>query len=88
MLQKQGKVMKDWNLDIYYRDPTIIADVIIEKIEPFSPAITYGTHTISIVVEPASIKGYAIPIIFLDSEEEAIALLDTVQAYLKLRYGV
>lgn len=87
LLQKQGRMMKDWNLDIYYRDKTIIKDVIIKKINPTSPAIVYGRYTISVEIEPLCIKGYAVPIIFVQTQKEAMTMLEPVRAYLRLRYG-
>ena len=87
-LQKQGKIVPDWKLNIFCRDPTIITHVIIEKIDQNSGASSYGSHAISIVIDPVCIRAYNIPISFLNSKEEATALLETVQAYLRHRYGI
>jgi len=88
VLQKQGKLTENWRLDISCRDPGIITDIFVEKIDPTCGAIHYGTHAIWIMVDPVCIKKYAIPISFLRSKEEAIALLETVRAYLCYRYGI
>jgi len=69
-------------------DPSIITDVFVEKIDPACDAIHYATHAIWIMIDPVCIKKYAIPISFLKSKEEAIALLETVRAYLCYRYGI
>ena len=88
VLQKQGKLTPNWSLDMTCRDPNIITDVFIEKIDPACGASTSGTYGIWIMVDPVGIKRYAIPISFLKSEEEATELLETVQAYLCYRYGI
>ena len=87
-LQKQGKLALNWRLDMTCRDPNIITDVFVEKIDPSCGASTYGKYAIWIMVDPVCIKKYAIPISFLNSKEEATALLETVQAYLRHRYGI
>jgi hypothetical protein len=83
ILQSQGKVEKDWKLDIYCRDPTAITDLIVSTIDPSSAASSYGAYGIAIVLH-----NYTLTAAWFKTEQEAIKVLDTVRAYITHRYGV
>ncbi len=87
-LQKQKIMVENWRLDISCRDPSIISDVIIIDIDPSSAAASYGRYAIVVVITPVCILPYTPPVAYFHKRDEATAMLDTVQAYLKLRYGI
>jgi len=87
-LQARKKLADNGRLDAYYRDTTIIDDVIVIKIDPVGAVAAHEKYAIAIVINPVCIRVYAPPIAFFEYKEDADAMLDTVRAYLTYRYGV
>ncbi len=87
-LQKEKRMIEDWRLDIFCRDPTSISKVSVGRNNMNSAAASYGTHCIHITVTPATLRSYTLTVAYFRSRKDAAAMLDTIQAYLKLRYGV
>lgn len=88
LLQSKKKLADNVRLDMYYRDPTLIDDVIVMKLERGGALASHERYAIAVVIQPLGIKGYEIPIAFFEHRKDAEAMLDTVRAYLTHRYGV
>ncbi len=88
VLQKEKRIIENWRLDIFCRDPTSISNVSVGRNDMNSAAASYGTHCIHITITPATLKSYTLAVAYFRSRKDATAMLDTIQAYLKLRYGV
>ena len=87
-LQSQKILTPNWRLDIVYRDLSVVGRVCVIKLERVGVLTDQQRYAIVVPIKPICIKGYDIPIAFFEFKEDAKAVLDTVQAYLKLRYGV
>jgi len=89
-LQSDKQMVENWTLDIFCRDPSIISDIIITIIDPASALGAGWRYGISILNTPTStcISPYELTIAWFGSEEEAKAMLETGQAYLRRRYGI
>ncbi len=87
-LQSQKKMVENWRLDIFCRDPNTILDLTVTKVDSTSAAASYGRYSISIAVRPTALKPYRLSVAYFHKRDEATAMLDTVKAYLELRYGV
>ena len=89
-LQRGKQMVEDWKLDIFCRDPQIIADILVEAVEPGTALGSERKYCISLLMTPASkcIGSYMLTVAWFRQQEEAEAMLDTVQAYITLRYGV
>ncbi len=87
-LQKQKIMVENWRLDIFCRDPTYVSGLTVTKVDPTSAAASYGRYSISIIIRPTALKPYRLSVAYFHKKEEATAMLDTIKAYLKLRYGV
>ena len=87
-LQAQKILVENWRLDIHYRDPSIVDDVIMMKLERGGALAPHERYAIAVVIKPMGIREYEIPVAFFEHREEVEAVLATVQAYLTLRYGV
>jgi len=87
-LQKQKILVENWRLDIHFRDPIIVDTLIVMKLERGGALTEKERYAIAIPIKPASISSYNIPIAFFEYKEDAEALLETIQDYITLRYGV
>ena len=89
-LQREKRMVEDWKLDIFCRDPQIITSMEVSSIESGTALGSGWKYSISIVKRPAStsIRPYTLTIAWFRSREEAEAMIDTIQAYITLRYGV
>ncbi len=87
-LQSQKKMVENWRLDIFCRDPAYVSGLTVTKVDPTSAAASYGRYSISIAVRPTALKPYRLSVAYFHKRDEATAMLDTVKAYLELRYGV
>lgn len=81
-------MVENWRLDIHCRDPSIVDDVIVMKLERGGALAPHERYAIAVAIKPMGIKKYEIPIAFFEHRKEAEAILETVQAHLTLRYGV
>ena len=81
-LQQQKKMVENWRLDIFCRDPASIARPVVTSVDPTSAAASYGRYSISLAK-----RSYQLSIAYFHSEEEAKKVIETVQAYITLRYG-
>ena len=82
-LQSQKKMAENWRLDIFCRDPSAITNVIVTAIDPTSAAASYGKYDISIVI-----RDYTLSVAYFKTKGEAQKMLNTIRAYITLRYGV
>ena len=87
-LQSQKILTPNWRLDMIYRDPSVIGEVFVLRLEPGGALTDNERYAIVVAIEPSGIRPYDVPIAFFKCKEDAVAVLSTVQAYLKLRYGV
>ena len=87
-LQSQKILTPNWRLDTIYRDPSVIGKVFVLRLERVGALTDNQRYAIVVSIEPSVIRPYDVPIAFFKCKDDAEAMLDTVQAYLKLRYGV
>ena len=89
-LQREKRMVEDWRLDIFCRDPQIITDILVEAVELGTALGSRWKYCISLLMIPTSecIGPYTLTVAWFVSQEEAKAMLDTVQSYIALRYGV
>ena len=89
-LQREKQMVEDWRLDIYCRNPHIVTGMEVRPIEPDTALGTGWKYGISLVMAPTSrcIGTYTLTVAWFRSEVKAVAMIETVQAYMSLRYGV
>ncbi len=87
-LQSQKILTPNWRLDMIYRDPSVMGKVFVLRLEPGGALTDNQRYAIVVGIEPSTIRPYDVPIAFFKFKEDAEAVLNTVQAYLRLRYGV
>jgi hypothetical protein len=87
-LQSQKILTPNCRLDMIYRDPSVIGKVFVLRLEPGGALTDNERYAIVVAIEPSVIRPYDVPIAFFKFKKNAEAVLDTVQAYLRLRYGV
>ena len=87
-LQSQKILTPNWRLDTIYRDPSVIGKVFVLRLERVGALTDNQRYAIVVAIEPSAIRPYDVPIAFFKCKEDVEVVLGTVQAYLKLRYGV
>ncbi|KYJ87536.1 hypothetical protein [Sulfurovum riftiae] len=88
ILQREKKMIEDWRLDIFCRSPQTITDIIIARNNMNSAAASYGRYCIRIAVTPEKLRSYTLTVAYLQNQQKAEEVSDTVRKYLKLRYGI
>lgn len=89
-LQRDTQMVEDWRLDIFCREPTIISDIIVASIDPPSALGSRWKFGICIVNTPTStcISPYTLTVAWFGSKDDAEVMLETIRAYMALRYAV